>query len=67
VRDKAGFTQAFYSPELESDPKIYLKHHLAPTRLSYFSIAYNNIYAHRPLISIQKLGGLRNALAAARV
>jgi iron(III) transport system substrate-binding protein len=40
---EAGFTQAFYSPELESYPKIYLdpKSHLAPTRLSYFSIAYN--------------------------
>jgi iron(III) transport system substrate-binding protein len=40
---EAGFTQAFYSPELASYPKIYLdpKGHLAPTRLSYFSIAYN--------------------------
>src|SRR6267142_4320758 len=40
---EAGFTQAFYSPELESYPKIYLdpKSHLSPTRLSYFSIAYN--------------------------
>src|SRR5215470_15473111 len=40
---EAGFTQAFYSPELERYPKIYLdpKRHLAPTRLSYFSIAYN--------------------------
>ena len=40
---EAGFTRAFYSPELESYPKIYLdpKGHLAPTRLSYFSIAYN--------------------------
>ena len=39
----AGFTQAFYSPELDSYPKMYLdpKGHLAPTRLSYFSIAYN--------------------------
>jgi iron(III) transport system substrate-binding protein len=40
---EAGFTRAFYSPELESYPKIYLdpKGHLAPTRLSYFSIAFN--------------------------
>jgi iron(III) transport system substrate-binding protein len=40
---EAGFTQAFYSPELDSYPKMYLdpKGHLAPTRLSYFSIAYN--------------------------
>src|SRR5689334_23299432 len=39
----AGFTQPFYSPELDSYPKVYLdpKSHLAPTRLSYFSIAYN--------------------------
>src|SRR5215467_13363896 len=40
---EAGFTQPFYSPELDSYPKVYLdpKGHLAPTRLSYFSIAYN--------------------------
>jgi len=40
---EAGFTQAFYSPELESYSRTYLdpKRHLAPTRLSYFSIAYN--------------------------
>src|SRR5215813_1148630 len=40
---EAGFTQPFYSPELDSYPKMYLdpKGHLAPTRLSYFSIAYN--------------------------
>src|SRR5215468_4480762 len=40
---EAGFTQPFYSPELDSYPTMYLdpKGHLAPTRLSYFSIAYN--------------------------
>ncbi len=40
---EAGFTQPFYSPALKDYPKIYLdpKGHLAPTRLSYFSIAYN--------------------------
>ena len=40
---EAGFTQPFYSPELADYPKMYLdpKGHLAPTRLSYFSIAYN--------------------------
>jgi iron(III) transport system substrate-binding protein len=40
---EAGFTQAFYSPMLDAYPKMYLdpKRHLAPTRLSYFSIAYN--------------------------
>jgi len=40
---EAGFTQAFHSPVLGDYPKIYLdpKGHLAPTRLSYFSIAYN--------------------------
>jgi iron(III) transport system substrate-binding protein len=40
---EAGFTQAFYSPVLDDYPKMYLdpKGHLAPTRLSYFSIAYN--------------------------
>src|SRR5215831_6119380 len=40
---EAGFTQPFFSPELDSYPRMYLdpKGHLAPTRLSYFSIAYN--------------------------
>jgi len=40
---EAGFPQAFYSPALDDYPKMYLdpKGHLAPTRLSYFSIAYN--------------------------
>jgi iron(III) transport system substrate-binding protein len=40
---EAGLTLPFYSPELDNYPKIYLdpKGHLAPTRLSYFSIAYN--------------------------
>jgi iron(III) transport system substrate-binding protein len=40
---EAGFTQPFYSPALNDYPKMYLdpKGHLAPTRLSYFSIAYN--------------------------
>jgi iron(III) transport system substrate-binding protein len=40
---EAGFTQPFYSPVLSDYPKIYLdpKGHLAPTRLSYFSLAYN--------------------------
>jgi iron(III) transport system substrate-binding protein len=40
---EAGFTQPFYSPVLNDYPKMYLdpKSHLAPTRLSYFSIAYN--------------------------
>src|SRR6266540_1414386 len=40
---EAGFTQPFYTPVLDAYPKIYLdpKGHLAPTRLSYFSIAYN--------------------------
>jgi iron(III) transport system substrate-binding protein len=40
---EAGFTQPFYSPVLNVYPKMYLdpKNHLAPTRLSYFSIAYN--------------------------
>ena len=40
---EAGFTQPFYSPLLDLYPKIYLdpKGQLAPTRLSYFSIAYN--------------------------
>jgi iron(III) transport system substrate-binding protein len=40
---EAGFTQAFHTPVLDAYPKMYLdpKGHLAPTRLSYFSIAYN--------------------------
>ncbi len=40
---EAGFTQPFYTPVLDAYPKMYLdpKGHLAPTRLSYFSIAYN--------------------------
>jgi ABC-type Fe3+ transport system substrate-binding protein len=40
---EAGFTQAFQTPVLDDIPKIYLdpKGNLAPTRLSYFSIAYN--------------------------
>jgi ABC-type Fe3+ transport system substrate-binding protein len=40
---EAGLTLPFYSPVLADYPKIYLdpKGHLAPTRLSYFSIAYN--------------------------
>jgi iron(III) transport system substrate-binding protein len=40
---EAGFTQPFYSPELDSYTRMYLdpKGHLASTRLSYFSIAYN--------------------------
>ena len=40
---EAGLTLPFYSPELDNYLKIYLdpKGHLAPTRLSYFSIAYN--------------------------
>src|SRR5215475_7740343 len=40
---EAGFTQPFYSPLLDLYPKVYLdpKGQLAPTRLSYFSIAYN--------------------------
>ena len=40
---EAGLTLPFYSPVLDDYPKIYLdpKGHLAPTRLSYFSIAYN--------------------------
>src|SRR5262249_33718317 len=39
----AGLTQPFYTPVLEAYPKMYLdpKGNLAPTRLSYFSIAYN--------------------------
>ena len=40
---EAGLTQPFYTPMLDVYPKMYLdpKRHLAPTRLSYFSIAYN--------------------------
>src|SRR5262245_58485976 len=40
---EAGLTQAFHAPVLTDYPKMYLdpKSHLAPTRLSYFSIAYN--------------------------
>jgi iron(III) transport system substrate-binding protein len=40
---EAGLTLPFYSPVLADYPKIYLdpKGHLAPTRLSYFSVAYN--------------------------
>ncbi|MEA2904491.1 MAG: iron(III) transport system substrate-binding protein [Alphaproteobacteria bacterium] len=40
---EAGLTQPFYTPALDPYPKMYLdpKRHLAPTRLSYFSIAYN--------------------------
>jgi iron(III) transport system substrate-binding protein len=40
---EAGLTQAFFSPMLADYPKAYLdpKGNLAPTRLSYFSIAYN--------------------------
>jgi iron(III) transport system substrate-binding protein len=43
VAVEAGLTLPFYSPELAVYPKMYLdpKRHLAPTRLSYFSIAYN--------------------------
>ena len=40
---EAGLTLPFYSPVLAEYPKMYLdpNGHLAPTRLSYFSIAYN--------------------------
>jgi iron(III) transport system substrate-binding protein len=40
---EAGFTQPFHTPVLDAYPKAYLdpKGNLAPTRLSYFSIAYN--------------------------
>jgi ABC-type Fe3+ transport system substrate-binding protein len=40
---EAGLTLPFYSPMLADYPQMYLdpKGHLAPTRLSYFSIAYN--------------------------
>src|SRR5262245_40526806 len=40
---EAGFTQPFYTPALDIYPKMYIdpKSHLAPTRLSYFSVAYN--------------------------
>jgi iron(III) transport system substrate-binding protein len=39
----AGFTQPFYSPSLADFPEAYRDPtgNLAPTRLSYFSIAYN--------------------------
>jgi len=39
----AGLTQPFSTPALDAYPKMYLdpKGNLAPTRLSYFSIAYN--------------------------
>jgi len=40
---EAGLTRPFSTPVLDAYPKMYLdpKGHLAPTRLSYFSIAYN--------------------------
>jgi iron(III) transport system substrate-binding protein len=40
---EAGLTLPFFSPVLADYPKMYLdpNSHLAPTRLSYFSIAYN--------------------------
>ncbi|HEY7301972.1 MAG TPA: extracellular solute-binding protein [Xanthobacteraceae bacterium] len=40
---EAGFTQPFHTPVLDDYPKMYLdpSGNLAPTRLSYFSIAYN--------------------------
>jgi iron(III) transport system substrate-binding protein len=40
---EAGLTLPFHAPVLAEYPKMYLdpKGHLAPTRLSYFSIAYN--------------------------
>jgi iron(III) transport system substrate-binding protein len=40
---EAGLTAPFATPVLDAYPKMYLdpKGHLAPTRLSYFSIAYN--------------------------
>src|SRR5437016_6168153 len=40
---EAGLTAPFATPMLDAYPKMYLdpKGHLAPTRLSYFSIAYN--------------------------
>jgi iron(III) transport system substrate-binding protein len=40
---EAGFTQPFHTPVLDDFPKVYLdpSGNLAPTRLSYFSIAYN--------------------------
>ena len=43
VAVEAGLTQPFYSPVLKEYPAMYLdpKGNLAPTRLSYFSIAYN--------------------------
>jgi iron(III) transport system substrate-binding protein len=43
VAVEAGLTQPFFTPVLSDYPKMYLdpKGQLAPTRLSYFSIAYN--------------------------
>jgi iron(III) transport system substrate-binding protein len=40
---EAGFTQSFETPALDVYPRVYIdpKGHLAPTRLSYFSLAYN--------------------------
>jgi len=40
---EAGFTQSFETPALDTYPRMYIdpKRHLAPTRLSYFSLAYN--------------------------
>src|SRR5215468_1764629 len=40
---EAGFTQSFATPALDAYPRMYIdpKGHLAPTRLSYFSLAYN--------------------------
>src|SRR5437764_264427 len=40
---EAGFTQSFGTPALDVYPRMYIdpKGHLAPTRLSYYSIAYN--------------------------
>jgi len=40
---EGGLSQPFSTPVLDDYPKLYLdpKGHLAPTRLSYFSIAYN--------------------------
>jgi iron(III) transport system substrate-binding protein len=39
----AGFTQSFETLALDTYPRMYIdpKRHLAPTRLSYFSLAYN--------------------------
>src|SRR5947208_11248720 len=40
---EAGLTQSFSTSVLDAYPKMYVdpKGHLAPTRLSYFSVAYN--------------------------